>query len=563
MGAISKTDGAAYASVSGYRETGSRKEWVGNDTEKNEMTGLRTAALLFLIALGLSVVIWSVHGEENATVSINNGSIVVVETPQIDYNFTHFPASTTYRIAQGDNVYINDTIDVSGMGWGSGFAWYGKYGEFEQPQYIREFTNYRNDMMNFYIDPAIFLTRTGMWYQYYGNKTEKQGNLAAFKVLNTYRNLTVTFPNGTVVNQTEYIRNASAFKPLVIPQESILPEVHEADYLLAIGDPLILKSYGPAQVWIFGRVDQTFGVSNDDNMTFPSKDFLNFEPGAYTLIIQHSGNNTEFDVRSHNGTLQYQDGWNGVKTVDVSALQPGMVKQQVESLIGKTDDTYEEHTLQIQEPLITITRMDDVWLNSKMLEFHIDNTADVTFKDIRGYTNLQNGTNITVVLDKQYNGIGRPRSFTYAQTWKTNQGNRTMFQAYIPIIWDTIPLGIHTITASGPFGSYVDANFPVEVMPADSFRPNATLKYTGDANPWKPNLTIPAPIVVTKVVTQVVTVEVTPSDAQVQEQQKVAWDKKVKEIFDMVVYYGAIVIVGFTVLRFIYRAWQRRKWHKK
>ena len=519
------------------------------------MRDLKTISLLLILSFLALGLVHPVSADEN----VANGSYVIVSSPDSIYNQSTFnQPPPTYRITQGQTVYLNDTIDISGMGWGTGVAWYGKYGEYDIPAYIRDFKNYHSDLFNFYVDPIIFSGKGGMWYQYYGNATEKNGNLAAFFVREGYRNSTLTFPNGTTVNESYAVRGNGT--PLVIPQTSILPEVHEADYLLAIGDPLILKSYGPAQVWIFGRINQNFGSTDNDNMTFPASDFYNFEPGAYSLIIQHGGNNTQCDVRYHNGTIQYQDGWNGVKTVDASALQPRMIEQQLKTLLAKTDDTYTEYTLQVQEPLITITSMDEVWLKSKMLEFHIDNTADVTFKDVRGYTNLQNSTNITVVLDNKYFSGNTPgRITTYAQTWRTNQGNRTMFRAYIPIVWDTIPLGMHTITASGPFGAYVDANFAVELLPPDSYRPNTTLKYTTDANPWKPNLTIPAPVIVTQIVPgPVVTVIVTPSNEQVKAQQDAIASEH--EAFWAKVIAGLVVlVVGGKYLYSVIRRWRLQK----
>jgi len=129
-------------------------------------------------------------------------------------------------------------------------------------------------------------------------------------------------------------------------------------------------------------------------------------------------------------------------------------------------------------------------------------------------------------------------------------------QAYVPIIWDTIPLGIHTITVSGP-GTSVDANFPVELLPQDSYRPNTSLKYTGDENPWKPNLTTPTPIVVTQVVIQTITIPVTPSNEQVKAQQDAVVSEH--EAFWVKVIIGGIV--GVLLLGYLYtviRRWKRK-----
>jgi hypothetical protein len=233
-----------------------------------------------------------------------------------------------------------------------------------------------------------------------------------------------------------------------------------------------------------------------------------------------------------------------------------MILSRLLQILESTDDTYQTYTVEIQQPEIRVVSIDDIWLKSKMDEFHIDNNVDVTFKDIRGYTNLQNGTNLTVALDKT-------RFVTHAQTWRSANGNRTMFQAYVPIIWDTIPLGTHTVTVSGPSGAYVDANFPVELLPADSYRPNATLKYTGDENPWKPNLTTPTPVIITQVVTQVVVVTVTPSQDQIKQKSMDAVMQIISDNVVPVVEVVAGVLIGFLIVRFVYRAGKRRMWLKK
>jgi hypothetical protein len=555
VGTDIEADGSTQAVLAGNGAIDLPEERRDNDSEKATMSGLRTAVLLFLIAIGLSLLV-GYATSDNVTINSTVGSYVVVQLPST-YNTSPFsPPQPPYRIAQGQDVYLNDTIDITGEGWGRGIAWYGTYGEYDDPQYVYEFSDFspHGELSHFWIDPSIFAQRLGMWYEYYGNATETRGNLNAFKVIAGYRNSTLTFPNGTVVNQSVGISPTQT--PRVFPQESVLPEVHVADYLLAIGDPLIVKTYGQAQVWIFGRVDKAYGTTNTDNMTFDAKTFENFEPGSYTMVVQHPGNNTDFDVRFNNNTLEYKNGWNGVQNVDVSGLQPRMILSRLLQILESTDDTYQTYTVEIQQPEIRVVSIDDIWLKSKMDEFHIDNNVDVTFKDIRGYTNLQNGTNLTVALDKT-------RFVTHAQTWRSANGNRTMFQAYVPIIWDTIPLGTHTVTVSGPPGAYVDANFPVELLPADSYRPNATLKYTGDENPWKPNLTTPTPVIITQVVTQVVVVTVTPSQDQIKQKSMDAVMQIISDNVVPVVEVVAGVLIGFLIVRFVYRAGKRRMWLKK
>lgn len=482
-----------------------------------------TLAILSLFLAGLATAF-----EQNTTIVTDNGSYVIIEMPPPLYNFTNYsPPEPAYRIIQGGTVYLNDTIDISGMGWGTGLAWYGRYGEHSQPAYIYEFTNWKRGLMTFWLDPEIFGTRTGVWYQYYGNETERNGNLVAFRINSGARNSTMTFQNGTVVNVTEHIRGNGT--PLVIKPESLLPEVHVADYLLAVGDPLEISTGGISQVWIFGSRDYTYGATTTTKMQFNAQEFYNFQEGRYTILVQHPGQNTDFDIRYHNKTLQYKEGWSGIRTMDVSIQPPAEIQKTLMAMFRKCDDRYDIFSLEIQQPSVTINRMDDVWLASKVKEYGLG-YGDITFKDVRGYTNFKAGTNITIVLDNDYRsgkGIGRFSTVTTAA--RAEPGNQSIFQAYVPIVWDQIPTGMHTVTATGPLKTQVNANFLVSILPPDSFRPNTTLKYTGDENPWKPNLTTPAPVIVTQVIRETVTVQVTPSDEQVKAQQDaVMYEHEVK-----------------------------------
>ena len=65
---------------------------------------------LFLIVL-LSF-IPGVHAENTTA----NSSYVIVDIPGITYDTTINPSRQTYRVTQGQTVYVNDTIDIAGMG---------------------------------------------------------------------------------------------------------------------------------------------------------------------------------------------------------------------------------------------------------------------------------------------------------------------------------------------------------------------------------------------------------------------------------------------------------------
>ena len=57
--------------------------------------------------------------------------------------------------------------------------------------------------------------------------------------------------------------------------------------------------------------------------------------------------------------------------------------------------------------------------------------------------------------------------------------------------------------------------------------------------------------------------EVPPSNETVYEQQKKAVDVKWGEMISTATFWGLAVIGAFVVVRFVYRAWKRRRWVQK
>jgi hypothetical protein len=133
-----------------------------------------------------------------------------------------------------------------------------------------------------------------------------------------------------------------------------------------------------------------------------------------------------------------------------------------------------------------------------------------------------------------------------------------VFQVYVPLVWDDIKSGTtHTITVSGPHGTSTDASFPVGEMPADSYRPNASLKFIGDRNPWVPT---PTPVIVkvieTQIVQKIMTVTVTPSEAVVYAQQEKAMQEANKTVWvtAAMVFIAILIIAGVGLYaRSVYR----------
>lgn len=477
----------------------------------------------------------------------------------------HARAEDIPRIEQGGDVYLNDTVDISGVtGWfvasdGSSFIQY--CGGFDCTNYNNPFllklplktrvpgsaTQYR-----FYIDPAIFSSRTGDWYQYDEDDKASHGNTIAFHVVAMYRNTTALLPNGSYVNQTEYLGRTTGM--LTTQEIHYLPEFPVSDYLLARGDRLTIETRAPAKVWLFGLRSQIYDrFTAQNNITFNENETRSLEPGSYYVMSVYPGKNGEYDTRFSDDVIEYRDGWNGIQKKNIYGVQPLLVVNQLQEIINRTDDTFHLDKLEVQEPTITIEYFTEVPLYtnySRYQEFKTE-TGLVSMFDVRGYTNAAPGTNITITLDKDKHVPNEMRKYTfYGEAKRNHYGNRSMYQIYVPIVWEKMtPYVMHTIEVTDALGAKTLHDFPISTLPADSYRPNATVKYAGERNPWIPT---PTPAVVTVVQTteiiRVVEKQVTPSDEQVRAQQEVVYWQGATEIAILIA--AALGIIGCAILLF-------------
>jgi hypothetical protein len=426
-----------------------------------------------------------------------NQSYVVIQEP------SYGPPNAVYRIEQGQDVYINDTVDITGQGWGDGIAWYGKYGESSDPKYILKFTDFRRDLYRFYINPDIFLQRTGMWYQYYGNATEVRGNLAMFNVKSFARNITTTYPNGTMMEKSVFVSNGTS--SLKVEKEVILPDIYVSDFVVCRGDSLNTTA---SKAWVFGRVDGAY----DTDGLLSAKDIWDLEVGSYKVVLHDPGRNGIYEVGYDASSQLLTSPWRSVKQVSVADASPMVAMDRFKSMIKGTDDGIETLNLEVQEPTLTIARIDHVAAGNRIPEAY---EPGVSLLDVRGYTNAENNTVISFKVDPD---TSKYKIWT-ARAQQSNPGNMRFYQVYIPINLNEMPNGIHTIKAWNPQGAFVFADFPVSELPADSFVPNATMKYVGDRNPWVAPIIQNVTVEVTKVVIKTVVVEVTPKPEVVFEQQ--------------------------------------------
>ena len=493
--------------------------------------------IALLLLAGLVVV--AVHAEDaNAT-----GSYAIVDSPV-------YPIHEPYRITQGEDVYVNDTIDIAGQGWGSGIAWYGKYQESDVPRYIYQFTPYKHDVQNFWLNPAIFEGKSGVWYQYYGNNTERNGNLEAFRIVNAYRNTSWTFPNGTTMLASEGLWNETNVTPL--PKTTILPEIPVSDFVIAHGDPLPTNF---TKLWVFGRVDSIYNSTG--NLT--KEQILSLSDGWYKIVYHEAGNNTIYEVGYDAVTKTFTSPWKNVQDVSIYGSQPMLDVDRFYSMIRGTDDQVKTFNLDIEEPSISVVSIDEVDVGNRI---PIAYEPGMTLLDVRGYSNVQNDTLITVVMDPDKQTVRTLKANTWpAHAIKTSAGNKSMYQVYIPINKNQMPNGMHTVLVTTVIGGSMRYDFMISELPADSFIPNATLKYIGDSNPWKPNLTVlPAVTIPIPVPGPVQTIReiITPSPEQIKEAaQKIVNEQNRANESVAVVVIVSLIALGF-IGWFLYSIWRGR-----
>lgn len=231
------------------------------------------------------------------------------------------------------------------------------------------------------------------------------------------------------------------------------------DIILARGDPLdYYTNETDLWYWLFGPVYQPtpimYGVKKDVNSStiINESQSQDLTPGDYNILIQSAGNNSVREVFyvtgvSGNDTpYQYLDSpWKKVKAVSVDGLMPSMVMQRLLRLGNDTefsDDKFLNFSMRIEDPMIRIT---DAY----------ENDDDELY--VHGITNAPSGSNVTLVLD--------PANQVTTKDWKRNSINVTVigevntyrnFTGFLPLRWDELSIGKHTVRAIDNQGASMD-----------------------------------------------------------------------------------------------------------
>jgi len=505
---------------------------------------------IFLVALTLVVLV--------ATAA---AATVAAEKTYPYYNIT-------FEIENGQCAPINSTVDISSMGWNVPYlAYYGKWETSFSPDTdltiiktiklldVRSSkTELKNTLTHFYIDPEIFSNYPGYWYQYYGEDSEdyeRAGNLRAFYVNETCQEvpeqkvyMAKDIPIAIAANFTE--------------TETIdwLPDKHEADILVSRGEKSMpIPENDILTWWVFGTKNKIYDQDMDEKHGLVI-DTNGLQPGRYDVVIVSPGKNgiMEEEYIESFKPGQFQEEQPAIVSpfrdsipVLLKGLDPLMVEEKLKEMISKShDDTIFIMSMMVQEPEIQIKRIDAT-----------HDSKGNTWYNVRGYTNLADGTTLTIKVDADKITPQNRKTHQFTTVAKgVNPGSWREFNAEIPINYDEIGPGHHDITVSAPNdGAETTTGIYVYQDQENSYVPPEYTEYLGTDPFITPEIvTVTITIVLPTPPPQKIiqTIPVTPSNEQVRAQQEdIAKDWAIKTVGVLIFLYVTYRVAryGISVFR--------------
>ncbi|MFA4849148.1 MAG: hypothetical protein WC626_05415 [Methanoregula sp.] len=468
-----------------------------------------------------------------------------------------FPAyNETLHIANGQCVPLNSTVDISSLGWGVPYlSYYGRYeSSFDPgntiPRYRINLSSSAKILQNYKIDPEIFGDKLGFWYQDY-NKDQKSGagNHRMFYVDDTCK--MPVMENGTeLVNFT--VINTTIPKPL-----QFLPEKSAGALLLARGDDIAFRAPDSVEsnIWVFGRTDQIYDYkTKQDVVYFDADQFINFETGNYDAVIINKGNNSileetydpEYIPEKYSNVTwpAIISPFRNVNPINIHGMQPKLVEEKlINRLQESLDDQYIIWSISFQEPEIQIKRIDV-----------LRNPDNRSWYNIRGYTNIKNGSVLTITIDAD----NLNDTIKGIRQWKTTAVGLDpyawrQFNTIIPVDYEQIFPGYHYITITSETGA--TQTVPIYIMKEldPHYIPPEYTEYLGTSPFVTPRIIekevpVPGP-------TRIVMVHDTPTGEQLKQARLEAdW-----EIIEIIVKVIAGILALILIGAWLYSAYRRAK----
>lgn len=414
------------------------------------------------------------------------------------------PGSAYLQIAQGDIVYMNETVDISLAVAYPDFqvAWCeARNYDCDPPDQIIDIVG---NMHTYWLDPAKF--KYGTYYRWDGEWHRAENSLA-FTIV----------PGQRQIKKTNQTANKTDIQPQIRPHEG------PYEYLIARGDTptiySVLDRSDSCQLWIFSDTMDTYDLSllNSNDIyskTFAKSETLGMGVGEYDGYIQCNGNNGFQDIFILNGELDTPYDDRIVPDVPIVTWNLLNVKRQFDQLaldIPRFDDKLIPIKVSVVDPTITITSVEQ----------------DENKLYISGVTSWSNNTAITMRLDPDNYKL--PRDIAL-HTWTTfTSGSIDAPRTFATALYldrKDLSIGIHeivsTVESKGDIAisSYTFRISDVMVMPTQTPEPRRMI-YGKDweeipvkitPTPEQTIIETPEPTVVpTAVITTNITTNATPN----------------------------------------------------
>jgi len=459
---------------------------------------------------------------------------------------------TPERISQGQCVELNKTYDVSSIvGWSTRFQYYGKYDYDFSPENgtynLLDTISHPmtiDKLRNYFIDPTIFGNKLGMWYQesenYYNTNFEANANLQAFSVNYTCPVEELTQASTTI--------NLTTNNNTII-QQPLAPK-RMADILVTRRDALNFTSpqyiSNNSRVWIFGvrnSIEDYPTVNN--SLILPAAQLQNFDEGLYKVIIITPGPSGIRDVLYDSTTGSITSPFKAVPDLSTNGLSPQVTFSKLEDWLNKySDSSIKTLNMEIENPYLNIE------------DIHALNQTDaygVQFKGLRieGYTNLQKGDGIYATINEDSLGNAAIQ-VGGAILDDNNIGDMRQYIVDFPVDISILKQ-FNFITVHGSYGIAATAPLNTFTAPPGGFIPNQTVRYIGGnfyvPTPTPEVIQLP-PVHDTVIVTQTITIPVTPPQSEV--------DQGMFNAAVSIILKALLVIIAIGLCAWVISAWKRR-----
>jgi hypothetical protein len=390
----------------------------------------------------------------------------------------------TITIAQGDPVYVNETVDISmAVSWPLYELAYCNATDYvcDPPDKIISVTG---NMHSYWINPSVF-NQYGTYYRWDG-AWHKGEYSVAFNLMKGER--------PTHQNTTEFINTT---------ENTTAPIVTYGPYswVVAKGDDVSFSIQtnrtDPAHLWVWSNDYEMYDIPvQNDNSTY----FFNFtydqthdmKAGNYTAYLQFNGKNGIQDVFFDKESLELQSPYN-VHIADTIGLtnwsDNGYGNRVTFDSYAKTiryyDDYIQKITLTMQNPSVIVTSVDQDPVNSKLY--------------ISGYTSYKDGTVLNLYLDPSQYPLERDKADHTWQTYaKGGIGSTRTFATALPVKIDDLGIGMHHIEirnlndTAGGYTTYDFRRTDTYVMPTPTPKDVAIL-IAADYLPIPTHTTEPVP----------------------------------------------------------------------